>query len=187
MSDSTNKRKSISKRLRFEVFKRDSFQCQYCGKNAPDVILEVDHIKPVSKGGKNELMNLITSCRDCNRGKGKTVLGDNIEVKKQKAELDDLNEKRLQLEMMLQWKTELEELIEKQVNMIETVLLEYDHYQFNDSSRKRVKVLIKEFGFPVVYEAAEIASYQYDYFFDKMQKLGGICYNLRKKGEMNGN
>ncbi|WP_446008353.1 HNH endonuclease [Candidatus Electrothrix sp.] len=59
-------RKSLSKKLRFEVFKRDSFTCQYCGKVAPNVILEVDHIEPVSKGGSNELLNLITSCYDCN-------------------------------------------------------------------------------------------------------------------------
>lgn len=39
------KRIAISKRVRFDVFKRDSFKCQYCGKSAPDVILEVDHIK----------------------------------------------------------------------------------------------------------------------------------------------
>lgn len=47
------KRKAISQTLRFEVFKRDLFTCQYCGKRAPDVVLEVDHIKPVSKGGSN--------------------------------------------------------------------------------------------------------------------------------------
>ena len=96
------KRKSISKKMRFEVFKRDSFRCQYCGKSAPEVILEVDHIKPVADGGKNTMMNLITSCRDCNRGKGKTLLGDNNAISKQKEMLDDLNEKRLQMEMMLQ-------------------------------------------------------------------------------------
>lgn len=48
-----SKRKSISKKLRFEVFKRDSFTCQYCGKMAPDVVLEVDHINPVASGGEN--------------------------------------------------------------------------------------------------------------------------------------
>ena len=41
------KRKNLSKSVRFEVFKRDSFKCQYCGKSAPDVVLEVDHIIPV--------------------------------------------------------------------------------------------------------------------------------------------
>lgn len=41
----------ISKKLRFEVFKRDCFTCQYCGEKAPNVKLEVDHIKPVSNYG----------------------------------------------------------------------------------------------------------------------------------------
>ncbi len=69
-----NKRKGLSKKLRFEVFKRDGFTCQYCGRSAPDVILEVDHIKSVKNGGDNDIMNLITSCFDCNRGKGKRKL-----------------------------------------------------------------------------------------------------------------
>ena len=43
----------ISKKLRFEVFKRDGFQCAYCGKTPPEVSLEVDHIQPKSKKGKD--------------------------------------------------------------------------------------------------------------------------------------
>lgn len=62
---SKTRRKGISKKLRFEVFKRDSFKCQYCGESAPDVLLEVDHIKPVASGGDNEITNLITVCKDC--------------------------------------------------------------------------------------------------------------------------
>ena len=179
-------RKSISKKLRFEVFKRDSFRCQYCGRNAPDVILEVDHIKPVAEGGENTLINLVTSCRDCNRGKGKRKLSDSSEVSKQKASLDDLNEKRLQMEMMIQWKTELEELVEKQASIIEVVITGNAGYYLSERHRKRIKVLIKEFGFTIVYDASEIASYQYNYLPDKMEKLGGICYNLRKKRDENG-
>lgn len=49
------KRKSISKKLRFEVFKRDSFICQYCGWKVQDVVLYIDHITPVSKDGQNKL------------------------------------------------------------------------------------------------------------------------------------
>ena len=63
-------RKALSKKLRFEVFKRDKFTCQYCGRMAPDVILEVDHINPVAEGGNNNFNNLVTACQDCNRGKG---------------------------------------------------------------------------------------------------------------------
>ena len=53
---------SISKKIRFEVFKRDSFQCQYCGKTPPNIILEIDHIIPISEEGADDINNLITSC-----------------------------------------------------------------------------------------------------------------------------
>jgi hypothetical protein len=63
------KRAAISKRIRFNVFKRDGFICQYCGSHPPDVILEVDHIEPICDGGKDDEENLITACFNCNRGK----------------------------------------------------------------------------------------------------------------------
>lgn len=53
--------------LRMKVFKRDKFTCQYCGKIGGK--LEADHIIPFSKGGGDELSNLVTSCRKCNRQK----------------------------------------------------------------------------------------------------------------------
>jgi 5-methylcytosine-specific restriction endonuclease McrA len=52
-------RKPIPKRIRFEVFKRDGFKCQYCGASAPDVLLQVDHIKPAAAGGEDDIINLI--------------------------------------------------------------------------------------------------------------------------------
>ena len=70
---STN-RKALSKKTRFEVFKRDGFVCQYCGSHPPSVILECDHIHPVAAGGGNDIDNLITACFDCNRGKSDTSL-----------------------------------------------------------------------------------------------------------------
>lgn len=62
-------RTPIGKSVRFEVFKRDGFTCQYCGATPPDAVLEVDHIDPVASGGGNEEGNLVTACFDCNRGK----------------------------------------------------------------------------------------------------------------------
>ena len=62
--------RSISLKKRFEVFKRDNFTCQYCSSKPPLIPLEVDHILPICKGGKNDIDNLITACFDCNRGKG---------------------------------------------------------------------------------------------------------------------
>ena len=56
--------------LRYAVLKRDQFRCQICGASAAEgVKLEVDHIRPISKGGKTEMSNLRTLCERCNRGK----------------------------------------------------------------------------------------------------------------------
>jgi 5-methylcytosine-specific restriction endonuclease McrA len=60
--------------MRFAILSRDNFTCQYCGQKAPDVRLEVDHVFPKSRGGKNEMSNYKTACWDCNRGKYNSVL-----------------------------------------------------------------------------------------------------------------
>lgn len=67
-------RKSLSKRVRFEVFKRDGFVCQYCGNHPPQAVLHCDHIKPVALGGTNDEENLVTACEDCNLGKSSVPL-----------------------------------------------------------------------------------------------------------------
>jgi hypothetical protein len=64
------KRGKISKALRFSVLQRDGFACRYCGARPPAAVLQCDHIKPVAAGGKTKIENLITSCVDCNLGKG---------------------------------------------------------------------------------------------------------------------
>lgn len=65
---------AIGKRLRFRVFQRDNFTCQYCGERAPDVVLQVDHKHPKSLGGTDEEANLTTACFGCNNGKSNVVL-----------------------------------------------------------------------------------------------------------------
>lgn len=100
-------RKPIGNKLRFEVFKRDCFTCQYCGKKAPEIILRVDHINPVKNGGDSNILNLITSCFECNSGKGATLLKDNTLLEKQRTQLEELQERKVQLEMMVDWRTEL--------------------------------------------------------------------------------
>lgn len=84
MTKST-KRKSIGNTKRFNIFKRDEFTCQYCGNHPPKVILHLDHIHPVSKGGDNSEDNLITSCFECNMGKGAKLLDRKPEALKDKA------------------------------------------------------------------------------------------------------
>jgi hypothetical protein len=77
-STMTNGRRSTGKRLRFEVFKRDYFTCQYCGAQPPGVVLVVDHITPVAAGGGDGQENLLTACEPCNQGKSDRLLGDRI-------------------------------------------------------------------------------------------------------------
>lgn len=59
-------------RLRFKVLQRDCFRCCACGISPSamlGVVLEVDHIKPWSKGGETVIENLQTLCLACNQGK----------------------------------------------------------------------------------------------------------------------
>ena len=63
-------RPPISESMRYDIMKRDQFRCVLCGAAACDgVMLEIDHILPVSKGGTSAPANLRTLCRSCNRGK----------------------------------------------------------------------------------------------------------------------
>jgi hypothetical protein len=73
-------------KLRFEILERDGFKCQYCGRNPREhnCILNIDHIIPRIKGGLTTYENLITSCKECNLGKGDTLLNKHKEISKNK-------------------------------------------------------------------------------------------------------
>lgn len=154
-------RKTISKKLRFEVFKRDSFTCQYCGNMAPDVVLEVDHINAIANGGDNNIMNLITSCFDCNRGKGKRKLSEHTEIKKQQEQLKQLNEKRSQLQMMLDWKKELSRFENEQLEKFEDYYCELNGTTITDHGKDKLRKWIKQFGLIEIMECADISTSQY--------------------------
>ena len=65
-------RAKMTKELRELVLRRDDYTCQLCGASRydePNLLLEVDHIVPVSRGGKTVLDNLQTLCWRCNRSK----------------------------------------------------------------------------------------------------------------------
>ena len=66
----TLERAKMTDSLRYDVLRRDGFRCRYCGVTASEgAKLHVDHIIPVSKGGKTEMDNLQTLCERCNLGK----------------------------------------------------------------------------------------------------------------------
>ena len=60
---------AVSKRLRYEILRRDNHACRYCGAAAPAVKLNVDHVIPQALGGSDKPDNLVTACADCNAGK----------------------------------------------------------------------------------------------------------------------
>lgn len=75
---SFDKRKNVIKKergmltpkLRYTILKRDKFKCVLCGATGKENKLEIDHIIPISKGGKTIKSNLRILCFNCNRGKG---------------------------------------------------------------------------------------------------------------------
>lgn len=74
-----HERSLMTEKLRYQVLQRDGFRCCICGASSQDgVKLHVDHIKPVSKGGKTELNNLRTLCDRCNLGKGSSYFEGGI-------------------------------------------------------------------------------------------------------------
>jgi hypothetical protein len=178
-------RRQLPKQIRFEVFKRDKFTCQYCGRSAPEVILEVDHIKPVSKGGKNDILNLITACRDCNRGKTNKEISDDSAVKIQKQQLDLMQERREQLEMMLKWREMLDQEMEIEIDAINALLSRRTKWELSDHGRNSTRKYINQFGFDEVYKAADLAITKYydgsePSWQNAFRKIGGICYNWKK-------
>lgn len=67
-------RSKMTKALREKIKKRDNYTCQCCGKYMPDEVgLHIDHIIPVSKGGKTEEDNLQVLCSKCNLRKSNKI------------------------------------------------------------------------------------------------------------------
>lgn len=187
------KRKPLSKKIRFEVFKRDKFTCQYCGGKAPDIVLHVDHIDPVAEGGTNDIFNLVTSCSSCNWGKGKIKLSDDAVVEKRRRQLEDSQGRLEQLEMMYMWQRDLLVATNVEFEMASSYIMEAcnrcDDWNLSDVGARKVRTLIENFGIQGVMEGIRIAKNRYLLFKDNKAtdesfelffgKIGGICYNRK--------
>ena len=78
MSAFTKEQRSLmTNKLRQEIKERDNYTCRSCGNSThqePNLLLEIDHIIPVAKGGCTEVNNLQTLCWKCNRSKGSKIV-----------------------------------------------------------------------------------------------------------------
>lgn len=188
MSKKKSRRKPITPKTRFEVFKRDGFQCQYCGASAPDVLLEVDHIVAVVNGGENDLMNLITSCETCNRGKGKRKLSDDSALQKQRRQLQDENERRVQIEMMARWRAEQKSTLQHETDVAVDQVndgLQVFGRSLNERGRQSLRKSVKKFGLKNVLMAVDAAEEQDsrdpEHFLSSVHKFASVNRACEKR------
>lgn len=189
------KRKAIGKKLRFEVLKRDSFKCQYCGASAPDVLLKVDHIEPVFEGGTNDILNLITSCFDCNSGKGAVRISDQSMLEKTKQQLDELQHHRAQIEMMVEWKKSLKSKKQIELEQLESFWrTEGGGYILNEYGLNSLSCWLKKYTFEELLEAIQKSCASYLKLGDDgkhtkesaelaYEKIPSVCWTARMEKE----
>jgi CRISPR/Cas system Type II protein with McrA/HNH and RuvC-like nuclease domain len=173
----------ITKKLRFEVFKRDGFKCAYCGKSPPQVMLEVDHIQPKSKKGKDDINNLITACFDCNRGK-KNIPLTRIPLKLSQ-NLEVLKESEDQLKEYRKFVQRIERRMIKDIEDISQIYANY--YEKWELSERFKTVSLKRFLSILpkheIAEAMNLAISKFPSDEDKViQYFCGICWR-KIKGE----
>ena len=175
----------MSKKLRFEIFKRDEFTCQYCGSHPPKVILHVDHIIPVKEGGDNDMDNLITSCSSCNLGKSAIPL-TNIPISlKDKSEL--IKESEAQIKEYAKIMQDKKDRLYSEKWKIAAVLENKEYIEASNSHMlKTIEQFLKKLGYFEVEDAAEIAFNKHPNFdYGRFRYFCGICWNKIKE-EQNG-
>jgi hypothetical protein len=149
-------RKSISKKLRFEVFKRDQFTCQYCGAHPPSAILHVDHIHPVAKGGDNDMDNLVTACESCNQGKAARTLADVPKSLQERAK--EVIEREAQIKGYQAAIGAKKRRIEEEAEQVRDVYESFNPgYTLNDKAMVSVRMFVERLGAHAVSDAMEYA------------------------------
>jgi hypothetical protein len=177
----TATRKPLSKKTRFEVFKRDGFKCMYCGAHPPEAILEVDHVKPVADGGKNHMDNLITSCFACNRGKAANSL-DSIPQS-----LSDKATAIKEAEAQIKGYHAVMEAKRKRLDVEAWALMNLWRVEKDSAPRdwmNSMRMFIEKLGYHEVMDAIEIAMGKGFYSEQKTWRyFCGICWNKLRKQE----
>lgn len=173
--------RSLSKRVRFTVFKRDLFTCQYCGATPPDAVLEVDHIEPRAEGGGDEEGNLVTACFDCNRGKAAIPLTVVPESLLERAERIAEAE-----EQLAGYRAIMRDLRERKEDDVWEVVFtlfgkrETTHDKFNSIER-----FLERLEFEQVLEAARISRANMTWAGEtrRFRYFCGVCWNAIKGGD----
>lgn len=174
------KRKSVSKKTRFEIFKRDGFKCMYCGAHPPSALLHVDHIVAVANGGKSDIDNLITACEPCNQGK----CARRLEVAPQ-----SLAEKALSVverEDQLRGYHEILEAKRQRLDDQTWLIINVMKPNADTVSRNEfqsIKSFIEKIGYHATLESMEIALASQASYRNTFKYFCGVCWNRVREVE----
>lgn len=154
---------AVGQRLRFEIFKRDEFTCQYCGRTPPAVVLNCDHVVPVSGDGTDDPLNLITSCWDCNIGKSNVPLS---QVPRPIGEqLEEATERRLQVNALNEFLMEQRAAVDTQVKQLGIYFYnlmasdrDRDQWVFPNDRAASIRTFLKHLTYAEILEAMDIAT-----------------------------
>lgn len=178
-------RKPLSKRTRFEVFKRDGFKCQYCGATPPGALLHVDHIIAVANGGGNGKDNLITACQSCNLGKSAVPLASVPASLADKAA--EVAERESQVRAYARTLQKQKNRIEAESWQVAATLEKCDSLKQYDRQRlQSIRMFLERLPFPMVMKAAESTAAKFKYnrycMSGDFKYFCGACWGMIKGG-----
>lgn len=191
---------TLSVKVRFEVFKRDRFTCQYCGKHPPDVLLEADHILPRAAGGSDDMANLTTACSDCNRGKGARLLEEGTGPAVNRSAVAEMQERIEQAKAYMEVLGGLQSIAEQQVWRVNdawakafgAAVIENASgsvkYQFTYGGywpdELSIKRFIKKLGLEAVIDAVDITASRFNgnVTTDAVRYFYGVCHRSIREG-----
>jgi hypothetical protein len=172
------KRKSLSKKTRFEIFKRDCFTCQYCGAHPPEAVLVVDHIVAVAAGGMNDDTNLVTSCENCNQGKSDRSLS--VVPQSLASRALEIEEREAQLIGYQEIMQSRRDRIESECWRVIQVWKGQSVETFPRDDFRSVKVFVEKLGFDFVLEAMELAVAAPIPYARTFRYFCAVCWNRIK-------
>lgn len=176
-----NKRVPVSTRSRFEIFKRDQFTCQYCGQKPPNVVLHVDHIIAVSRGGDNDRSNLVTACEGCNMGKlavPLTSVPKSLEDQAREAQ-----DRRMQVEAYAEMLQAERESLEQQCWDVAEVLHPGSSDGWSRVKFTSVKMFVERIGYIQALDAAQISADRWGFGTRRFKYFCGICWRILREAE----
>jgi 5-methylcytosine-specific restriction endonuclease McrA len=181
-------RTPISKKIRFEIFKRDGFRCVYCGAVPSEtVLLECDHIKPVGEGGSNEADNLVTACGACNSGKGATPLSSVPQSLEEKAAQVAEREAQIRAyhEIFEAKKARKDEELRK---ITDVFTKRFGDEEIHHNQVASIRNFLRRLDYFEVLEAMEIAVDRTNSPYQSFKYFCGVCWRKIKRaaGEQEG-